>query len=116
MIECGSALQGQSRNVKIEAIYRVSHELATRTPSLSLSNAPNKALDSTESEVAAQIARNMIEIIERRTIKPISDLSPKQRAILSQKIYGYLRDITNHGDNVRRQASAVLEEFRAIPL
>ncbi len=116
MIECVSALRGQPRNVAIEAIYRVSHELTTRSPSLLKSDAPNRALTAHQSEVAGQVAQEMIRIIEARTAKPISSLTKRERAVLTEKLYGYLRNMTSHGEDVRRQASNVLQEFRMASL
>jgi hypothetical protein len=116
MIECISALRGQPRNVAIEAIYRVSHELTTRSPSLLKSDAPNKALSPHQSEVAGQVAQEMINIIEARTVKPIHDLSKREKAVLTDKLYGYLKEMTSHGDDVKRKASSVLKEFRTASL
>jgi hypothetical protein len=106
-----SLLTGLPKSVVIEAIYLAGRELALETPSLEIARETNGALTDSEHSVAIERAKLMIQEIEGEFKIPVAELSEKDRTKLSEGLYRYLRNLTQHGSAVQSKANSVLKEF-----
>ncbi len=106
-----SLLAGLPKAVVIEAIYLAGRELALETPSIKVARETNGALNDNEHSIAIERAKSMIQEIEGEFNKPVFELSEKDRTKLSEGLYRYLRNLTQHGTAVQKQANTVLKEF-----
>lgn len=106
-----SLLAGLPKAVVIEAIYLAGRELALETPSLEIARDTNGALTDDEHSIAIERAKSMIQEIEIEFKTPVAELSRKDRTSLSEGLYRYLRNLTQHGAAVQSQANTYLKEF-----
>jgi hypothetical protein len=106
-----SLLSGLPKSVVIEAIYLAGRELALETPSLEVARETNGALTDSEHSTAIERAKLMIQEIEGEFKTPVAELSKRDRTKLSEGLYRYLRNLTQHGSAVQIKANSVLKEF-----